>query len=134
MPARRLRRAVLAACALAAAGAAADEEPAGHPLGWQDYVDHCAACHGADGHGHGPLAAELRRAPRDLTRLAADNGGSFPETLVYQVIDGRRIVGAHGSSQMPIWGRRFRLEGETEMEIELTITALIDYLESLQRP
>ncbi|MGE0485251.1 MAG: cytochrome c [Gammaproteobacteria bacterium] len=121
-----------AAGLLVTAGAAAVDDA--QPLGWQDYIDHCAACHGADGRGDGPLAGELRSPPADLTRLAADNGGSFPETLVYQVIDGRRIVDAHGSSQMPIWGRRFRLEGETEMEIEITITALIDYLESLQRP
>lgn len=126
------RHVFLAAGLLVAAGTAAQESE--RPPGWQDYTDHCAVCHGETGRGDGPLAGELRRPPRDLTQLAADNGGSFPETLVFRVIDGRRMVGAHGSSQMPVWGRRFRLEGASESEIELRITALIDYLESLQRP
>ncbi|MEQ8660573.1 MAG: cytochrome c [Gammaproteobacteria bacterium] len=120
---------VLAAVALSAAGAADNE-----PLGRQHYLEHCAPCHGSSARGDGPLAAALVRAPTDLTRLAADNGGAFPETLVYQVIDGRRIVRSHGTRAMPVWGRRFRLEGADETQVELRITTLIDYLDSLQEP
>ena len=107
-------------------------EDGGQPLGRADYLDHCAACHGEQGRGDGPLAGELESVPLDLTRLSADNGGSFPETLVFQVIDGRRITRSHGTREMPVWGNRFALDGGSEMEIELRITALIDYLESLQ--
>lgn len=130
---RRGHLALLLAFAAAQPAAAADGD-AGEPLGRRHFLDHCAPCHGANGRGDGPLAAELIRQPDDLTRLAADNGGSFPETLVYQVIDGRRIVRSHGSREMPVWGRRFRLEGADEQTVELRITALIDYLDSLQQP
>ncbi|MEQ8232488.1 MAG: cytochrome c [Gammaproteobacteria bacterium] len=124
------RGALLVALAAAALPAAASER--GVPLGRQHYLEHCAACHGSSGHGDGPLATELVRQPADLTRLAADNGGSFPETLVYQVIDGRRIVRSHGTREMPVWGQRFRLDGVDEQAVELRITTLIDYLDSLQ--
>ena len=131
---RRGCLALLLALAAGAQPAAANDAAAGEPLGRRHFLDHCAPCHGANGRGDGPLAAELIRQPDDLTRLAADNGGSFPETLVYQVIDGRRIVRSHGTREMPVWGRRFRLEGADEQTVELRITALIDYLDSLQQP
>ena len=73
---RRGCLALLLALAAGALPAAADDEAAGEPLGRRHFLDHCAPCHGANGRGDGPLAAELIRQPDDLTRLAADNGGS----------------------------------------------------------
>lgn len=35
--------------------------------GEQKYQQLCATCHGAGGAGHGPAAAALRPAPRDMT-------------------------------------------------------------------
>jgi hypothetical protein len=38
---------------------------------------HCAACHGSDAKGGGPLASTLRTEAPDLTLLAKKSGGSF---------------------------------------------------------
>ena len=39
--------------------------------GREMYVTYCAACHGVDGKGNGPVASSLKTAPTDLTQLAA---------------------------------------------------------------
>jgi mono/diheme cytochrome c family protein len=96
------------------------------------YIDSCAACHGVDGKGNGPMFNQLTRQPKDLTVLSQENGGSFPETVVYQIIDGRRINLSHGSREMPVWGKRFRMSGENEDAVEKRITSIIKYIESIQ--
>jgi mono/diheme cytochrome c family protein len=101
------------------------------PDGANEYRKQCAVCHGVDGRGNGPIADQLRRRPTDLTRLSAKNGGSFPETLVYQSIDGRRVVLLHGPSDMPVWGERFRRSG-IESVVDARISALVHFVESLQ--
>ena len=65
------------------------------------YVRHCASCHGIAGRGDGPAAESLTPRPTDLTRSSA----GLAELM--RVIDGRRIVRAHGSSDMPVWGDVF---------------------------
>lgn len=45
---------------------AVDAARAGAPDGAALYQRHCAACHGRDGRGDGPLAATFARRPRDL--------------------------------------------------------------------
>jgi hypothetical protein len=57
--------------------------------------------------GKGPLSAELRSQPVDLTILAKKNDGVFPVNAVYEVIDGRKSVKAHGTREIPIWGFRY---------------------------
>jgi len=52
------------------------------------YLVNCAACHGPDGKGDGPLAADLDPRPADLTRIAARNDGVFDFAAVMAVIDG----------------------------------------------
>ena len=37
------------------------------PLGQKVYAQHCAICHGAEGHGNGPAAPSLHPQPRDFT-------------------------------------------------------------------
>ena len=64
----------------------------------------CATCHGIDAKGKGPLSSDLKVPPADLTVLAKKNSGAFPLTQVYEVIDGRKVIEAHGARQMPIWG------------------------------
>ena len=39
---------------------------------------YCATCHGREGRGDGPVGAQLKTRPANLTRLAASNGGQFP--------------------------------------------------------
>ena len=34
-----------------------------------DYTNYCAACHGLDGKGNGPMASELKGVPTNLTTL-----------------------------------------------------------------
>ncbi len=100
--------------------------------GASDYAAYCATCHGTGGHGDGPMRDALTRPPRDLTMLSMDNGGAFPETLVYQVIDGRRARLFHGTREMPVWGQRFSDEGDSEPALEARIDRLIRYLEYIQ--
>jgi mono/diheme cytochrome c family protein len=49
-------------------------------LGEMEYLSSCAACHGLDGNGKGPLSAELKSQPADLTILAKRNDGCFLST------------------------------------------------------
>ena len=104
-----------------------------------EFKSSCAACHGADGKGKGPLSVELKIAPDDLTVLAKKNGGVFPVNSVYQIIDGRRLYNAHGTREMPIWGFRYmpspyeavNPSPATEVTIQTRILAIVDYLERI---
>ncbi|MEJ2115352.1 MAG: cytochrome c [Gammaproteobacteria bacterium] len=99
--------------------------------GHNEYANHCVACHGSDGKGNGPKANQLSATPADLTLLSKENGGSFPETAVYNIIDGRRVGDFHGQ-EMPIWGQYFDdIEGN-EDAIDKRISNLIEYLKSIQ--
>ena len=75
--------------------------------GKSEYQSSCAACHGEDGKGNGPVSSQLKVPPSDLTVLAKKNNGVFPVKSVYEVIDGRQAVLAHGTRDMPIWGNRY---------------------------
>lgn len=97
-----------------------------------EYINSCAVCHGVGGKGDGPMLSLLTKRPKDLTVLSQENGGSFPETVIYQVIDGRRINLSHGSREMPVWGNRFRMKDEDEDAAEARITKIIRHIESLQ--
>jgi hypothetical protein len=97
---------------------------------------YCAACHGASGVGDGPVAASLIKQVPDLTRLAERRGGRFPRGEVRDIVDGRSPVLAHGTQQMPVWGREFWVEQGEDIEAERRarsmIDRLIDYLETIQ--
>ena len=67
------------------------------------FVTHCAACHGIEARGDGPMATLLTVKPADLTALSASNGGVFPTARVIQRIDGTTEVLAHGGP-MPVFG------------------------------
>ena len=47
-------------------------------LGRYEYEAGCAACHGDDGKGGGPVAPSLTKAPANLTIIAKKNNGVFP--------------------------------------------------------
>lgn len=94
------------------------------------FQTYCAVCHGKDAKGGGPAAPALAKAPADLTRIAARNGGTFPDTRVRRYIEGLDDIAAHGSRDMPMWGGLFRsLDRDTAA---LRIAALADYLKTLQ--
>ncbi len=94
------------------AGAAQDTEihqvpvkPTSWASGQQMYREYCAACHGENATGGGPAASACTVTPRDLTKLAAQNGGKFPYNHFYAVMQfGTQLTSpAHGSADMPIW-------------------------------
>jgi len=103
-----------------------------------EYHKQCAVCHGFEGRGDGIMAQDLAVKPADLTQVAIRNGGVFPFWRMYRTIDGREPVRAHGSREMPVWGRRF--QGETtlagplqEATVKGRIFGLIFYLRSIQK-
>lgn len=104
--------------------------------GRRAYSVYCASCHGKAGRGDGPVAADLKVEPTDLTRLAARNDGRFPRDQTYQAIDGRLLVRGHGTSEMPVWGATLQIPGsdrDQEREVRERIFDLLSYLESIQR-
>lgn len=103
------------------------------PSGKQMYKEYCAACHGADGRGRGPLASSLTKQPPDLTTLAKRHGGKFPEEYVTAVLRFGRGFSAHGSSEMPVWGPIFQyLENYNEAAVRQRIKNLCEFLKSIQ--
>ena len=69
---------------------------------------YCAVCHGPTGRGGGPMAAALKVAPADLSKIAARNGGVYPLAKVEKIIAGEETAGSgHGTQAMPIWGPIF---------------------------
>jgi mono/diheme cytochrome c family protein len=97
---------------------------------------YCAACHGSEARGDGPVAASLNKRVPDLTRLALDAEGEFPAQRVRETIDGRSMVMAHGTRQMPVWGYEFWVEEGADIVAEDAASAivvrLVAYLESIQ--
>jgi hypothetical protein len=98
------------------------------------------SCHGLDGKGDGPKARTLSAMPADLTRIAARNGGEFPTRAIYDMIDGRGVIPAHGKRDMPVWGDRYRKTGdpgedpaEVDKRARALIEALVGYLQSIQQ-
>ena len=85
--------------------------------------------------------AWARLRPADLTTLAQRNGGWFPFARVYEVIDGRRLVKAHGSREMPVWGLATgpkpleyyaQAPANAEAHVRDRILALTEYVYRLQ--
>jgi cytochrome c1 len=100
------------------------------------YQTFCSSCHGVAAHGDGLVASTFRIAVPDLTSISMRHFGEFPTAEVFRVIDGRKVVGAHGSREMPVWGREFyaydgvdpiRRQRANEM-----IARLVEYLRSIQ--
>ena len=94
------------------------------------FKSYCSACHGATAKGDGPAAVALKKAPADLTKISARNGGTYPEVKVKRYIEGLDEVAAHGTRDMPMWGSLFRdLSRDTA---QIRVQALSDYLKGLQ--
>jgi mono/diheme cytochrome c family protein len=127
------------AAALALAGCT--EEPAEMP-GPQDgkalFTQYCAACHGEDGKGAGPLSRRMENAPADLTLIARRNGDSFPRARIMSIIDGYARSDMTGPG-MPEFGAL--LEGDLipfdsgdgiQTPTPRKLVALLEYLETIQ--
>ncbi len=110
-------------------------------IGKVEYDQSCATCHGLDGKGKGSFSEALQLSMSDITGLAKRNGGVFPVARVYDVIDGRELVKAHGTREMPIWGKHYSVSAapryddysyNPEAAVRGRILALIDYLYRIQ--
>jgi hypothetical protein len=79
----------------------------------------------------------LRRAPSDLRRLGQRYGMPLPVARIGAFVDGREVVKAHGTRDMPVWGERFAPPEPEETgrppALEPRIRALIAYLETIQQ-
>jgi mono/diheme cytochrome c family protein len=99
---------------------------------------YCASCHGMDAKGHGPASGALSPPPADLTKLSERWGTPLPKASLAEFIDGRRDVHAHGSSKMPVWGKRLTdpvppsTSGENQAAGNIAL--ILAYLETLQAP
>lgn len=82
---------VIAALIVLSGVALAQSKPTEFSFGRQEYESKCAGCHGASGRGDGVNRAWLagEKSPTDLTLLAKQNGGEFPYSHFYAVVDGR---------------------------------------------
>ena len=101
----------------------------GADRGKTDYLRLCASCHGSTGKGDGPVGKFLKKTPADLTKLSEGNNGVFPSERAYEVVDGRREVGEHGTREMPVWGRAIRfapVRGRAKFQ------GIVEYLATLQ--
>ena len=101
--------------------------------GKQMFAHYCAACHGPDGKGDGPAAAAFKKAPRDLSRLAHDNGGKYPSAQVAATLSLEECC-VHGSKVMPVWGPLLSSVSGSQAEMQLRIANLVKYIETLQLP
>lgn len=113
-------------------------------IGKGEYDAYCAACHGLSGKGDGPVADQMKARMPDLTTIArSSRNGVFPFDRIYQTIDGRAEIKAHGTQDMPVWGQAFRRQTsgyfenypahDPESSARARILALVEYLHRLQK-
>ena len=83
--------------------------------GGELFYQRCSVCHGVDGKGPGPGSMydpesgdpSRRVPPPDLTALSERNSRKFPADRVRDAIYFKGSIPAHGTPDMPAWGRRF---------------------------
>jgi mono/diheme cytochrome c family protein len=102
--------------------------------GASTFRNYCASCHGTGGKGDGPLAANLRFHPPDLTLIAGRRGGEYPAEEIHRIVDGRKPLRGHGGPDMPIWGDAFRSAetGYDDAPAKERIRSVVEYVRTLQ--
>jgi mono/diheme cytochrome c family protein len=99
------------------------------------YLQHCAACHGIKGDGHGPLEHELAQPPADLRLLSRRYGNPLPEDQIARFMDGRADVKAHGPRDMPVWGWEMWQNPDgsgNQNQVSDSVAHIVHYLQSIQ--
>jgi mono/diheme cytochrome c family protein len=141
MNATRITAVVLGAALIGGMGSVYAQQQKKFDFGKREYDSNCAACHGLKGKGDGPYKPFLTKSPTDLTVLAKNNAGVFPFDRVYNVIDGRLDIRAHGPADMPIWGTEYSVKAaeayfdvpyHPETYIRTRMLALTEYIARLQ--
>ena len=132
---------ILTACPYTATAQESDTERVYNiAKGKTTYRIYCINCHGPAAKGDGELAELLTVKPTDLTILAQENEGVYPEEWVRKIIDGREKVRGHGMKEMPVWGYVFQVSGfapqdesyDREARAKMKVNELVVYLESIQ--
>jgi len=97
------------------------------------FIRHCAACHGVEGKGDGPVASSLEAPVPDLRKLPAKDG-RFDEARVRTSIEGTQSAAAHGTRDMPVWGKVLARTGEKRGEgwAQTEVWTLVEYVKSIQ--
>lgn len=105
--------------------------------GRQLFIRYCAACHGSDADGRGPVAEDLKTSPPDLRYLGERYGMPLPIATIARFIDGRQDVAAHGPRTMPVWGRRFyktwTAHEAGEEDLQTQVHEIVRYLNAIQQ-
>jgi mono/diheme cytochrome c family protein len=121
----------VAACVSVATAARAADHPGKAP-----FDQYCASCHGPAADGTGPVATEMKVAPPDLRKLGQKYGTPLPKPKLRELVDGREMLRAHGTSDMPVWGEQLVSNvpptANTTFFKRGTIIVILDYLETLQ--
>ncbi len=108
------------------------------PPGKADYLTDCASCHGEDGKGSTHMTYHaVGYVYVNLRDLSKAHGGVFPRQEVYDIIDGSKRTPAHwlDTNDMPRWGEKYQLAAaptERKENVKKKISALVDYIESIQ--
>ena len=122
--------AVAACVTVASAARAADH------AGKAVFDQYCASCHGLAADGRGPVAEEMKIIPPDLRKLGQKYGTPLPKQKLRDIVDGREMVRAHGTSDMPVWGEQLVHNVPPTANAEFfkrgTIIVIVDYLDTLQ--
>jgi mono/diheme cytochrome c family protein len=124
---------VVASLAAGSAWAGEKTDPKVLGAGRALFLRHCASCHGTDAKGGGPAAEALKTPVPDLTRLPRKDG-KFDEDRARTFIDGTQAAAAHGSREMPVWGKVFEKTGEKRGAAwaQADVWTLVEYLASIQ--
>ena len=110
------------------------------------FMRYCASCHGVEGDGHGFVGPALAHPPSDLRHLGERNEVTLHGDLrerhdvlaerIARFIDGREMLTAHGTREMPVWGERFddvQAGGAPrERLVRERINTMVAYLFSIQ--
>jgi len=111
-------------------------EPGAQLSGLDLYVNYCAACHGANGEGDGPVGNVMQIQVPNLRLLSERDSGTFPAEAITEYIDGRTVVASHGDRRMPVWGDVFLWAGDSDLEAEQVvqqrITAIVEFIREMQ--
>jgi mono/diheme cytochrome c family protein len=107
--------------------------PTASASGQEMYSAYCAECHGRDANGGRSPAVAFGAAAPSLTTLSKMNHGRFPYAVVKDAIRGDYHGTVYGAGEMPPWGFLFRyVGGGSDLEVEMRINRLTEYLHSLQ--
>lgn len=101
------------------------------------FAHFCESCHGADARGHGVVAPYLNVKVPDLTMIAIQHGCRFPDSEIFQIIDGQTNDDQFtGKRHMPIWGYELFGDQVDDAQAHRWATArvniLVGYLRSIQ--